>query len=171
MVFPWIPFPSEPETDDMADHYYPFGLYAGTLTSSGTGLLGVNDEDTVNILGFGVIAEGGINSLHLQDDSTDYQNTSGAVAYAVIIVRGDGTGTQARHIKIYSAPTTNSKVGATELFDYDGPDFDANNQLITTPILEIQNNHYIVVENIDESRAGTNSIDFVLRNSLVVERG
>lgn len=155
----------------MSDHYMEVPLYVGGTTTAGQVHLGVQDGDTVKYLIHSAdIAEAGVKSLHLPDDSTAYQNTSGFDAQVIILIRGRDTGTQARHIKVYSAPTTDSTSSATEVFDYDGTNFNASTSLLTTPPLKISNNHYIVIENVDESRVGNNDVDVGLFGTIVVER-
>jgi len=86
-----------------------------------------------------------------EDDSTDYKNTSTKIAYAIISVRADGTSGQ-RKFKIYSAPTFDSKVAATEVFNSEDllikpASWSGAGEIVTSLLVPIQNNHYIVVEN------------------------
>jgi len=181
-MLPWILFaPAIVEDEDMSDNYIELERYVGSQqTAKGSVSLGVNDEDTVVRVYTGAdIAEGGVLSVH-KEDNTDYQNTSGFNAFAVIVLDGRDSGIATRHVKIYSAPTTDSISGATLVFEtgqVDNDNFDAGGDYVTTPPLKIQDNHYIVVENVDDSRAGTNNVRTLgvtvvpQSTSLIVERG
>jgi len=181
MIFPWMPFLKEGEDVGIANFYLvPLFEGAGQSPITGGGGVGieVKDGDTVKLLTHRTaITEGTVRSAHEQDNSTSYQNTSGQDAIAILLLETFSAGTEERHYKIYSGPTDNSTASATLLLEY-GSDatsghFDAPNQgdLMTTSPLTISNNHYIIIENVDDSRAGTN--DLVLRPgnySIVVER-
>lgn len=163
--------------DDLPDHLISVPYYDGTSsspTTSGGVAIGVNDADTIkSLIHTADIAEGGINSLHTEDDSTSYQNTSGSTAHAVVLVTCVGSGTAERHIKFWSSPNDNSKTSATALYEFGSTTLsimDATGEVMTIGPLAIQDNHYLVLENIDDSRAGTNSLE-VIKNSWVVERG
>ena len=124
----------------------------GLNTPSRTDRIGYNRDETVTSLVYNTaIDDAGIQSLHLLNDSTDYQNTSGKTAYAVITVNSQ-TGVTPKKFKIYSAPTINSKSGATLVFDsttlmQGTTSMNANGEKLTTWLLPIQNNHFIVLEN------------------------
>lgn len=181
MLIPVATFLMDLDEDDMADSYLEFPKYIGQqANTAGTVSVGVQDGDTVRLTATSAtIAEGSALSVHGEDD-TDYQNTSGFNAIAVIIMNCDNTGAAQRHVKIYSAPTTDSTSSATLLFEIGKADnsvFNANNDSYTTPPLKIQNNHFIVVENVDDSRAGTNNVDIVgstssgnLASTTIIER-
>jgi len=179
-MFPWLVFLKVGDDDDLPDNFITVERYIGTDSSTSVGEfgLGVNDEDSVVYLYAGaVITEGGKLSVH-KDDDTDYQNTSGFDAMAIVIIQALDTGAATRHVKLWSAPTTNSTTSATLLVEYGGTDsthFDASNDLLTMPPVKIQNNHYLVVENVDDSRAGTNNVGVIGIQSgkigFVVERG
>jgi len=102
------------------------------------------------------------------------KNTTGNDAFAVLIIIARTGGTEERHVKIYSGPTENSTSGATLLFevgrDANSGILNAQGEQLTTPVLKIQNNHFLTVENVDDSRAGINDIRFSGIN-WVVERG
>jgi len=181
-MLPWIAFiPEEFVEDDLPDNFMTVPRFWGAGTSSnGEVGAGVNDVDTVRFFFNSVeIAEGTVLSAH-GEDNADYKNISGKNAIAVIILEGRNSGAATRHIKIYSGPTTDSITGATKVFETgqtDGGYFDAANDLLTLPPVKIQNNHFIIVENVDDSRAGTNAVGLIGTNSLntvtsfVVERG
>jgi hypothetical protein len=102
-------------------------------------------------------------SLHLSDDSTDYQNTSGKVAYAMVTITSDGD-SGARSAKIYSAPTTDSKTAATEVWDslnFTAATAWGPSELITSWLVPIQNNHYIVIENTSGATPRDIKVDIV----------
>ena len=182
MIGPVILFaPLEVDEEDMADSYLDIKRYIGALlNTSGVVSLGVNDKDTVKFASTGAaIAEGSALSVHDESDS-DYQNLSGFDAMAVIVLNGNDTGGATRHVKIWSAPTTDSITAATLVFetgDSDNNYFDANLDRLTTPPCRIQDNHFIVVENIDDSRAGTNNVNVIgvvetsEASTVIVERG
>lgn len=151
--------------------------YNGTSSSpiaSGGVSLGVADKDVLKILLHGTaITEGGIKSLHVRDNSTSYQNTSGSDAVAVLNISANAAGTSARHVKIFSSPSDDSITSATLILDIDQSGIlDANGEILTVLCPNIQNNHYLVIQNVDESRAGDNSISVQPTSiSYVVERG
>jgi len=132
--------------------------------------IGVNDGDTVVpiVHSANVTNGGGLNSMHRTDDVTSYQNLSGKTAYAIVVIKSSQAG--AKLFKLYSSPVDNSKAGATEIFDNVGGFYAISGNLdaVTIPIvLEIQNNHYLVLEN------NTVAADFVNMDTLysvVVER-
>ena len=181
-MFPWIPFLSERGVDDLPDNFISIERFVGSLNiSRGDVSIGVNDEDTVKYLHGNIAqAEGDILSVH-DDDNTDYKNTTGFDAITVLTINVINTGVATRHIKVYSGPTTDSTSGATlvwEVGQVDNDFYDGDGDAITTPPLKIQNNHFIIVENVDDSRAGTNNFQVtgtivtgVSVNSIVVERG
>ena len=179
MIFPWIPFLKEGEDDELPDHFITLPNYdgfSGTEKTSGGSSLGVNDADTVKALATNAgLAEGAVGSLHVEDNSTSYQNTSGVTAYAIIIIQCEGAGTATRHVKIYSGPTENSTASATLLFEIGSVTtfgiLNATGEKLTTPILKIQDNHFLTVENVDDSRAGANNINYDSSVGWVVERG
>ena len=108
-----------------------------------------------------VLAEGDIHSVHIEDDTTSYQNTSGNPAYTSFSIGTSQAGGAQRHVKIYSSPTDDSATGAILLFEIgtvDTPAFDGPTDSLTVSNLKIENNHYLVVENVDESRVGDNSL-------------
>ena len=88
--------------------------------------------------------------MHLIDDTTDYQNTSGKTAY-VIITFSAGVQTQKRLVRIFSAPTTNSITSATEVFDSQdvlgASSWNSNGNRLTSYVVPIQDNHFIVIQN------------------------
>lgn len=177
MVFPWIAFLKEGE-DDLPDHFLTVPYFNGTggsPSSSGGMSIGFNDVDTTKFLLHTVaITEGSASSVHLENNTTDYQNTTGQDAFAVLVLNAVGSGTVQRHVKIWSGGTVNSISGATLLFEINSAVvvtiLDNAAEKFTTPILTIQNNHYLTIENVDDSRAGTNDIS-VASDSWVVERG
>lgn len=173
-----------PEDDDgfpggggiTADHaiLVPYYFSSAAAIEGGAIGLGVQDADTPKMLRHrSSITEGSVVSVHTEGDSTSYQNTSGSTAYAAIIILCAGGGTEERHVKVYSSPNDNSTTSATLLFEFGantGTNFmDANGEKFTTPKLAIQTNHYLVVENVDDSRSGTNNIQ--VQEGWIVERG
>lgn len=183
-MIPLVIFPSIIPSDDglagspiTTDHVRELPWFRGNSSAESTSAsigIGVNDEDTVKILiHSAVITEGSALSIHLEDDSTSYQNTSGADAAAVIIISAVTSGAQTRHIKVWSGPTENSTTSATLEFEIGsaaGFWLNAAGESVTVGPIIIQNNHYITLENVDDSRAGTNNISVTL-GAFVVERG
>jgi len=166
--------------EDVAFSIIETPRYVGSgVTTLGNIYVGVNDNEKTELLyESGSLTEGSVLSVH-NDNNVDYKNESGYNAIAILTISADDTGGATRHIKIHSGPTTDSTSGATLLFEFgqqDHNDFDASGDTLTTPPLTIQNNHYIIVENVDDTRTGTNNIKikgqsgaFVWR-SFVVER-
>lgn len=167
----------------MADNYISVVRYDGanTTTPQGEVSLGVNDVDTTKLLESpGIMTEGTILSVHDDVTGAAYQNTSGSTALAVLTIQGNSSGVLTRHVKIYSGPTTDSVTGATLLLEVGAVVtgfLNASDNRFTTPPLKIQNNNFIIVENVDDSRAGINNL-IVLGGataggifSIVVERG
>ena len=166
----------------MADSYYSVARYVGaTGTKEGEVSVGVNDEDTFkHFYESANIAEGGILSVH-GDDNADYQNNTSFDAIAVLTLQGVGTGGATRHVKIWSGTVTDSLSGSTTLLwefgQVDSTFFDASSDSLTTPPMKIAAGRYLIVENVDDSRAGDNSVKVLGLNndpslkSFVVERG
>lgn len=165
----------------MADSYILVERFNGISTIvAGEVSIGKNDVDTVKYANcLANMAEGTILSVP-QEGGSDYKNLSGFNTVAVLMVQCANTGVASRHVKIYFSPTTNSSSGATLLWEIGSVDnifFDASTDSITTSPLTIQNNHFIIVENVDDSRAGLNDISVIgadtnfAVHSLVVERG
>lgn len=177
MVFPVIDFPTIlPTGDDMADNYLPFPRFDGHSSSTFQDLLGYSRTDKVKRLVHGaVIDDGETKSIHLADDLTDYQNQTGGTVYAMITLTVSSPA-GARSFKVWSAPTTDSKVGATEVFDSDDwvvGSWSAISDKLTTTILPISNNHFIVIEN----TTGVTSMPISVQNTetsiqaVVIEPG
>jgi hypothetical protein len=178
VIFP----PPLDDGDGMADSYIAIDRYNGVAsTVVGTISVGVNDEDTVKILNGtsgSVITEGSV--ISMEDDSgSAYQNTSGFDAIAVITIFATSAGVASRHVKIWSSSSANSATG-TILFEVGQEDnafFDASADRLTIGPLKIQNNNYLNIENVDDSRTGSNDIlilDYhtgAVLSNLVVERG
>ena len=154
----------EVEDDDVSSlitlPYYNGGTVV-VNTGSSVSLKVPDDSTPKAILHTTEITEGSAVSLHTDDDSTSYQNSATGKAGAIFIIECRGTGTEPRHIKVYSSPTDNSATG-TVVFDYDGDgkgNFNSSTEELTVLIPNsIAANHYIVIENVDESRAGVNNI-------------
>jgi len=108
------------------------------------------------------LVEGDIKSVHTEDDSTSYQNTTGNDAVVSFSIQASNAGgTATRHVKVYSSPNNDSTSGATLLFEYGTASssfFDTAGDNIGLSNLRIQNNHFLVIENVDDSRAGPNHI-------------
>ena len=161
--------------DDMADHYFGIQKYLGTGSVAQLDTdnkLGVNDADTViNNIGSATISPAGVKSVHLNDDATDYQNSSSKDAYALLTIRATGAGVTSRTFKIYSAPTTDSVAGATEIMNFvpRSAQLNASGQTVSTILLKIQPNHFIVIQN--NTVGLNNDIDSALFVGVVVERG
>jgi len=170
-MFCWtVPF-ALGDVDDLPDSFLQLTNFRGVDGSTVDGFvqLGVNDGDTVKgLLHTTDIADTQLRSVHLDDDSTSYQNTTGLDSVVVLQIRAVNSGTTDRNFKVYTSPNDNSKTGATEVFSMDVISYlNALNDVFTTPPLAIKNNHFCVVEN--NSGDATSDID-VLRESRVVER-
>ena len=172
-----VQFPSILEDDDLPDNLFLLPYFAGTAgteSSSGSVGIGINDEDTIKILVHDTaITEGTAVSVHLRDDSTSYQNNSGGNASAILLITGESAGTESRHVKVWSSPNDNSTTSATLILDIDQPGvLNANGEAMTVVCPKIQSGHYLVIENVDESRAGANDVHIPnVLVSYVVERG
>ena len=166
----------------MADSYISVIRFVGSTTGvfSGEVSVGKNDIDSVKVLdGMGDMTEGTVLSVH-DDAGAAYQNLSGFNAVAVLRIEARGSGFATRHVRVYSGPTTNDITGATLLWEVgqvDSAFFDLTANVITTSPLTISNNHYLIVENVDDSRTGTNDIrvsdqaNNAQVTNFVVERG
>lgn len=172
-----IPFPISvsilADGDEMPDNLFGLAYYDGTQATpkeSGGVALGVNDADTIQILAYDTtITTGQIFSIHERDDSTSYQNVSGANATAVLNIQAQNAGST-RHIRIWSSPNDDSKTSATLILEIDQTGIlDNAAEILTVICPKIQNNHYLVIEN---AGASTEDIKIPLsRPSYVVERG
>lgn len=149
----------------MADSYISIPKFLGATVPEGEQLLGVQDGDRVRALRHGTISNGQVFSVHIQDNATSYQNTSGFDAFAILVVEASGVA-QTRIINIYDSPTDNSTAGATLRFDINQNFFDSTNEKLTTPPMKISNNNFCVVENVTGA-AGDIIIEV---QSIVVER-
>jgi len=138
--------------DDMADNYYDFAVYLGGSAIADQQKIGYSrDDKLVALVHATTFDDTVLKSLHLGDDSTDYQNTTGKTVYVIVTVSVLSAGGD-RAYKIWSAPTTDSKTAATEVFDSDDIDtgangFDATGDKLTSFLVPIQDNHFIVIEN------------------------
>lgn len=138
--------------DGLADNYIEFQiLVGGTAGTSTTDYIGYNRGETVVKLTHNTSFDDTVlKSLHLMDDSTDYQNTSGNTAYAIVTATAI-TDAGDRAFKIWSAPTTDSKTAATQVFDsavaFNNLLWDGNNELLTSWQVPITDQHFIVIEN------------------------
>jgi hypothetical protein len=136
----------------MADNYLLFGVFLGNSTAEHTARIGYSRDETIVRLTHGSGFDDTVDeSMHLVDDSTSYQNTSGKTAYAMITVNAL-TNAGDRAYKIWSSPNDNDKTSGTEVFDStdvltDLNLFDADDDKLTSYLVPITNNHYIVVEN------------------------
>lgn len=144
--------PLPPETGDgLADNYIPFEFFVGTAYDTDW-TIGVNRDDTLlNVVRNTAFDAGVAVSLQLADGTTDYQNLTGRTVYVIVTVTA-AAATGPRSYKIWSSPTTNSIVGATQV--YDSVDFVTNALLFnssgedwTSYLVPIQDNHYAVIEN------------------------
>ena len=161
--------------DDMAENYYLFPRYIGSSTFLEYERIGYSRADTlVRLVHNAAFDNTALATLHLADDSTDYQNTTGGTVYAIISVQAI-TNSGDRAYKIYSAPTAGSLASATEVYDsadwITSPNsFDASGEIVTSALVPIQDNHYIIVENTSGAASRnlrlTNSNE---QNALVVE--
>ncbi len=141
----------EEKGDGMTDNYYDFDVYNGGSTAVNNNSIGHNRDDAlVHLVHETNFDNGEAVSLHLGDDTTDYQNTTGSTVYVIISIEAF-TDIGTRAYKIYSAPTTDSVAGATEVFDSanlpSDQAWDAGGELLTSFLVPIQDNHFIVVEN------------------------
>lgn len=163
-----------PDTgDDMADNYYPFPIFVGGTQSVEVNRIGYARNDTLKrVVHSGDIDDGDTLSLHLPDDTTAYQNNSGKIAYAIVtFIAASLSG--ARSIKIYSAPTSDSVTGATEVWNSDDHtvnSWSATNSLFTSVLVEIQDSHYIVIENNTGLSGRVVRVQANNEHSLVIEQ-
>lgn len=162
-------------TGDEPDSFIPVRRFDGnTIRESDPEIImvGYHRGDTIKVLEHTAtnIANGAEASIHEADDTTPYQNNSGNDAWAILQVRADSADTNARRFEIYSAPTLDSSVGATKVFDSDdsvrATSLNANGEILTTPVVgPIQNGHYIVLKN---KTGAAGDID-VTTHSYVIE--
>ena len=145
--------------DDLPDYWTPVGgiftKVASTAVVTRVPLIITTDYN-----------EGDIMSVHTEDDSTSYQNTSGNPAYATVTIVNAPTGVATRHVRIWSSPNDDSIAGATLRYEVGSTDhigFDEQGESLSFPDVKIENNHYLVVENVDDGRTGTN--DFTVGNA------
>lgn len=160
-MFPWTWFTPAPvvppEGDGMADFYlnFPHFYTNNTITVVDRDDIGYNKGDKL-IYVQRFIASSGIFSLEKVGGTVDYQNLTGADVYVILTVEA-GNPNESAAFRVYSAPTTNSVSGATEVFDsadHAGNFGDGGDQL-TTNIFIISNNHFIVLENLATTRGIT----------------
>ena len=159
MVGPWIFYQEEPVSvvvgDGLADNYLEFSRFRENILASPVSIdnIGYNNGDKIIILQHPTsIAQNGIQSIHLDDNSTAYQNTTGDVVHAIISPEVE-SGVSFSSYKLYSAPTTDSVASATEVFDSTDiiSNWDLINTFLTSVLVPIQNNHFIVIENTSSS--------------------
>ena len=186
MVFPAISFPSIPFPPVggtggvgpflLADHAIVIPYHDGrsTTTDGSPGVvIGINNTDSPpkSIRHGAVITEGSTKTIHLEDDSTAYQNTSGFTATAGIVLKAASSGTEERHVRIRASNTVDTADG-TILFEIGSTAgtgmLDANNKSLSIGPLFIPTGKYLTIENVDDSRAGANDVN-VNDFSLVVE--
>ena len=174
MVFPWVSFIPRAASvvSDMPDNFTTFEQFYNGTTAIQTFDIGFNRGENVRrLIHSSQIATGNVNSLHIFDDSTSYQNTSGADAYAIVTVRKSNITTANTGFKIWSSSTENSATG-TEV--YDSADYlaqsswQSQNDKLTSQLVTISNSHYINIEN--SSTPGSSGIDIdVLGDAIVIE--
>lgn len=136
--------------DGLADNYIVFDQFNGSGVSSREIHIGYARTETVKILTHNAVFDDTVlKSLHLADDTTDYQNNTGKIAYAMVTMSSDSD-SGARAAKIYSAPTTDSKAAALEVWDsvdaLAGSAWNAS-ESITSWLVPIANGDFIVIEN------------------------
>lgn len=154
------------DRDELADNYILFSMYPASGTPT-VARIGYNrDETVVHLVHATAFDDTATESLHVKDDSTSYQNTTGKTAYAIITVNASTQTGVERDFKVHSAPTDNSKTAATLL--YDTTNFIGSwatiNTRVTTPLLAIADNHFIVIEN--TSGASSRNLSVPASNSL-----
>jgi len=140
----------------LADNYYLFRHFLQTNAADPDEFerIGYNRDDVL----VAVQHDAGINnatprSLHSGSSTTSYQNTTGRTVYAIITVVIGNPNTNPRW-KIFSAPTNDSIASATEVFDSDNTiNILSNNSSdrLTSFLVPIQNNHFIVLQNLDSN--------------------
>ena len=152
LAFHWFNKVFRTGVDNLADNYILFSMYIGSTSSSRNDQIGYNRGETVKKLVFNTNFDDTVtNSLHLADDSTDYQNTSGKTAYAIVTVNA-AVNSGDRAFKIWSAPTTNSKTAAIEVYDsadwaHTSTGFDGSSDKFSSVLVPITVNHFVVIEN------------------------
>lgn len=139
-----------PSGDGLAENYFAFPVFDGGTSKTNDNLIGYALTDTIVPLRHGAdMDDTVIKSLHTSDDSTDYKNTTGKVAQVIITVQAR-LDASLRNFKIYSAPTTDSVTGAILVFDTAVSDFNTlgtANTKLTINMVDIQNNHFVVIQN------------------------
>lgn len=161
IVGPWVfylePISAVVEGDGMADNYLEFNRYVESLVTAPGSIdtIGYNRGDKIlTLVHNATIAQNGIQSMHLADDTTAYQNLTGEIAYAIVSVETTAALSNTSY-KLYSAPTTDSVADAIEVFDSTDifSDWDVANTFMTSVLVSIQNNHFIVLENTSTNAA------------------
>lgn len=165
------------EGDGLTDNYLRFSVFRAKNTVSQIADIGYNRNDKIIEISLDVIDNGVAMSVHIGESTTDYQNTTLETAYAIISLVNTGPNGE-RRWKIYSAPTTNSIVGATEVFDSDDliippGEYVGFTDRLTSNLVPIQPNHFIVVENVSgaSSRLISTSPDAEPQSGVVIEQG
>jgi len=148
--------------DEMSDNYIDLSVYLASTTSSRTDQVGFNRDETVKRLTHTAnIDDGGAQSLHLNDDSTAYQNSTSKTAYAVVAVRAIIDAGE-RKFKIHSSPTSDTVAG-TKVFDTDdflfSSSLNVTGEKLTAFLLPIQPTHFIVLENFSGSTPRNIDVD------------
>lgn len=147
---------------------------SNTAEPSGQMCINVNDIDTVKMLihNTDISAGSDIKSIHLADDVSSYQNTSGNDAFVIMVISSKGAGSVTRDIKIWDSPVNNDKTGGAilRLESSTGlPGFlNGSNKKATMGVIKISNNNYCVIEN--ATVGATNDIN-ISDTAWVVERG
>jgi len=164
--------------DEMSDYYILTSIYDGvSSTVKRTDRFGFNRGEVIKRLTHtALIDDTESQSLHLVDDSTSYKNVSGSIAYAVVTVKVSGTPAPKRKFKIYSSPTDNTPAGApifdSENFVLASNDFDNAGDKSTAYLLPIQDDHFIILENLTGTASREILVDNITQNfeTFVIEK-
>ena len=164
--------------DDLADNYYLFKHWLEATNSDNFNQferIGYNRDDNLVVLQHPTdILPATPRSLHSGSSTTSYQNTTGRTVYAIVTVTAGNPNTNPRW-KLFSAPTNDSIAAATEVFDSDNIINILStifSDRLTSLLVPIQDNHFIVLQNLDSNVAGiitVNTPDGNNVNGLVVE--
>ena len=160
-MLPWLGF-FPLEVDDLPDFWTLLGGIFTKVAETAT-------LTQIPVILQTLMTEGLVQSIHVEDNSTSYQNTTGNDAFATVTLKAFSSGTATRHAKIWSSPNDNSITGATLLYEVGTVDvaglFDTAGDELTFVDCKIADNHFLVIENVDDSRAGTNN--FVVSNQEI----
>lgn len=170
-IMPVVSIVSE-VVDDLPDFLVEIERFIGTSTTIGSILIGgFNGGEQETLRHEADIDDTDILSVHLFDNSTPYQNTSGKDAYFVLQVRVTGSAGD-RIIEIYSSDDPDSLTTSTLLQTLDSSgisEWDATGDKLSSQVLVVPTGRYITIQNI----SGTTgfSVDIEIDDgSIVVEQ-